>query len=49
MKTLIFNDSPRSSGNTAAITDKLLKNLGGDIKIVNAYSANISPSLLLGK
>lgn len=43
MKTLIFNGSPRSSGNTAAIIEKISKDLNGDIKIVNAYSANISP------
>ena len=43
MKTLIFNGSPISNGNTVAIIDKLSKDLNGDIKIVNAYNANISP------
>lgn len=43
MKTLIFNGSPRSNGNTAAIIEKISKDLNGDIKIVNAYSAKINP------
>lgn len=43
MKTLIFNGSSRSNGNTAAIIEKISKDLNEDIKIITAYSANISP------
>lgn len=41
MKTLIFNGSPRKNGDTAAVLDKLMKNLEGEHKMVNAYECNI--------
>ena len=43
MKTLIFNGSPRKHGDTQKMIDTLSAQLGGDIKVVNAYSANIRP------
>lgn len=43
MKTLIFNGSPRKNGDTAALVNELLKHLEGDIKVVNTYTAKISP------
>ena len=43
MKTLIFNGSPRKNGDTAALVNELTKHLEGDIKVVNTYTAKISP------
>lgn len=43
IKTLIFNGSPRKNGDTAFLIQKLTDQLYGEIKIVNAYTANISP------
>lgn len=43
MKTLILNGSPHKNGDTAALINKLTEGLSGDIKIVNCYSANLSP------
>lgn len=45
MKTLILNGSPRKDGNTAEIINMLSEKLTGDIKIINAYTANISPCI----
>lgn len=43
MKTLIFNGSPRKRGETQKLIDLLSEELGGEIKVVNAYTANIRP------
>lgn len=45
MKTLIFNGSPRINGDTAGLIDKLVSDLHGEYKIVNAYRCKISPCL----
>ncbi|MBQ8378767.1 MAG: flavodoxin family protein [Oscillospiraceae bacterium] len=42
-KTLIFNGSPRSNGDTASLLKILTKNLDGEFKIVNCYKDKISP------
>lgn len=41
MKTLIFNGSPRTNGDTAVLLNEFIRNLEGDYKIVNAYDCNI--------
>lgn len=43
IKTLILNGSPRKNGDTAFLIQQLTDQLHGEIKIVNAYTANISP------
>lgn len=43
IKTLIFNGSPRKNGDTAAMIKRLTGNLNGEYKIVNTYTADISP------
>lgn len=43
MKTLIFNGSPRKNGDTAKLIARLSAELGGEIKVVNAYTANVRP------
>ena len=43
MKTLIFNGSPRKSGDTAGLLDELKKHLKGDIKTVSSYYDDINP------
>lgn len=43
IKTLILNGSPRKNGDTAFLIGKLIEELHGEYKIVNAYTANISP------
>ena len=45
MKTLIFNGSPRVSGDTASLIELLVSKLQGDVKIVDAYRCNISPCM----
>ena len=45
MKTLIFNGSPRKSGDTAGLLKFLTDRLSGEYKIVDAYRCNISPCL----
>lgn len=45
IKTLILNGSPRKNGDTTFLIQELTKQLHGDIKIVNAYTANISPCI----
>lgn len=37
MKTLILNGSPREQGNTVALIEKIIQNLQGEHRIVNAY------------
>lgn len=43
MKTLIINGSPRKNGDTVALINEMVKNLDGEIEIVNTYYSNISP------
>ena len=43
MKTLIFSGSPRKHGETQKMIDRLCAELDGEIKVVNAYSADIRP------
>lgn len=43
MKTLIFFGSPRPNGDTAFLVDTLCGHLPGEITLVNAYQAKISP------
>lgn len=45
MKTLILNGSPRKNGDTAFLIQKLIEQLHGEYKIVNAYTANIAPCI----
>lgn len=45
MKTLIFNGSPRSNGDTSTLINILKPKLNGHIKIVNCYHADISPCI----
>lgn len=43
MNTLILNGSPRKNGDTASLIKLLTDNLTGNFRIVNCYSAKISP------
>lgn len=43
MKTLILNGSPRKKGETAFMIEILSQELSGEIKVVNAYTADIRP------
>lgn len=43
VKTLILNGSPRVAGDTVSLINKLIENLNGEFKIVDAYRCNISP------
>lgn len=45
MKTLIFNGSPRKCGETAYMIEMLQKEMGGECRVVNAYTANIRPCI----
>lgn len=45
MKTLIINGSPRKSGHTVALIKEMTAILKGEIKIVDCYTANISPCI----
>lgn len=45
MKTLILNGSPREQGNTVALIEKIIQDLQGEYRIVNAYRCNISPCI----
>lgn len=42
-KTLIFNGSPRKNGDTSSLLEILCENLSGEIKVVDCYTADISP------
>ena len=42
MKTLILNGSPRKNGDTVSLINKLIEQLNGEYKIVNAYYSDIS-------
>lgn len=43
MKTLILNGSPREQGNTVVLIEKIIQDLQGKYRIVNAFRCNISP------
>ncbi|ADL53900.1 flavodoxin family protein [Clostridium cellulovorans] len=43
MKTLIFNGSPRKNGDTQAMINEFRKHINGEVKIIDAYYANIKP------
>lgn len=45
MKTLIFNGSPRKKGDTMEMINTLTEELGGEIKVVNAYHDGIRPCI----
>lgn len=45
MKTLIFNGSPRKEGDTVSLIHKVIKNLNGEYKIINAYDCGIHPCI----
>ncbi len=45
MKTLIFNGSPRKNGDTSSCVNKVLEDLKGEYKIVNAYDCGIQPCI----
>ncbi len=42
-KTLILNGSPRAAGDTMSLVNLLTAGLEGEYRLVNAYSADISP------
>jgi len=44
-KTLIFNGSPRSHGDTVSLTHYLKKRLIGECKIIDAYRCAVSPCI----
>ena len=43
MKTLILNGSPRKNGDTAFLIETLCSQLTGEVRVIDCYSANISP------
>ncbi len=43
MKTLIFNGSPRKNGGTSTLIKEFQKSLNGDVIVVDAYYAGVSP------
>lgn len=43
MKTLIFNGSPRKKGETAFMIEAIRKELEGEVRVVNAYTADVKP------
>ncbi len=45
MKTLIINGSPRESGDSQFIIDKLVDKLKGEVQIINVYKENFSPCI----
>lgn len=45
MKTLILNGSPRPKGDTAGLTGVVRESLMGEVRVVDAYRADISPCL----
>jgi len=45
MKTLIFNGSPRKDGDTVSLINKVIENLNGEYKIINAYDCRIRPCI----
>ncbi len=45
IKTLIFNGSPHYNGDTAFLIQMLMERLNGECRLINAYTANISPCI----
>jgi multimeric flavodoxin WrbA len=45
MKTIIFNGSPRKEGDTVSLINKVIENLNGEYKIINAYDCGIHPCI----
>lgn len=45
MTTILFNGSPRRNGNTAFLISELQKRLTGEVIVVDAYSAAVSPCI----
>lgn len=45
MKTLILNGSPRKEGDTVRLINKIIENLNGEYKIINAYDCGIQPCI----
>ncbi|WBW95594.1 flavodoxin family protein [Oceanirhabdus sp. W0125-5] len=45
MKTLIINGSPRKNGDTMALINEMRKYLKGEVEVIDAYYANISPCI----
>jgi multimeric flavodoxin WrbA len=45
IKTIIFNGSPRKNGDTVFLIKKLTEQIHDEYKIVNAYTADISPCI----
>ena len=45
MKTLILNGSPRITGDTSQLIEKVTEKLWGEYRIVDAYRCNISPCI----
>ena len=45
MRTLIFNGSPRKSGDTVRLINEMQKYLTGEIKIISAYYDKINPCI----
>ncbi len=43
MKTLILNGSPRKKGDTVSLINKVIEDLNGEYKIINAYYCDINP------
>lgn len=43
MKTLILNGSPRRKGDTAFLVRKIMEQINGEYRIVDAYNCDISP------
>lgn len=43
MKTLIFNGSPRIQGDTMRLVNKVIADLDGEYKLVNAYQCEVAP------
>ncbi len=45
MKTLVFFGSARKQGNTKKLLNKFLKQLNGEIKVINAYKLKVEPCI----
>jgi multimeric flavodoxin WrbA len=45
MKTLIFNGSPRKSGDTVSLINKMTENLNGEYLIIHVYESGIQPCI----
>ena len=42
IKTLVFNGSPRSNGDTVSLIDRVLRELKGEYKAVNSYESSVN-------